>query len=412
MARIEDLDKRIQVFLKDAIEAIGVSESEDDGYASAAAWAKAQEVESFAGLADALASDEDVTRDWNAFPNFLSGKNSGEPSDIARNILIAAHEESPAEAIAGIPTIARQTVNYFRSDSIQIVAVSPIPNLVLKDGPIKIATGMTIDVVPDHIRKNVPEYAGLFPVDRVRQPVGIITGIQQSKAVAYDPDLRGKRTADVIAAVYREILCRLSWLAMKNGFWCWYTDIRIDGPDPCRYRGSSVDPDPGLPLFPNSDPLTSEAGKSLSEYWHRFWKLDEKEQERLNTAMEWASCGFQMNSQRMAIVYYFIALEALFLSDSHGSSETLALRLGSYLGEDQEQAMGIYKTVKRAYRYRSHAVHGFDAQRKRKLKLELGLALKLRRLTHDVLQKYLLAPAEDRFLRSSRDYWTARLLRP
>ena len=136
---------------------------------------------------------------------------------------------------------------------------------------------------------------------------------------------------------------------------------RVNGADPCGYRGSSVDPDPGLPLFPNSDPLTTTAASSLKEYWQRFWQLDKKEQERLNTALEWASCGFQMNSQRMAIVYYFIALEALFLSDTRGSSETLALRLGSYLGEDQEQAMEIYKTVKRAYRHRSHAVHGFDA---------------------------------------------------
>ena len=412
MAIIEDLDERIQAFLKDAIEAIGTPDPEDDGYRSAASWAKAQEVESFAALAEALASDEDVTRDWNAFPNFLNNKSGGESSDIARNILIAAYEGSQADSVAGIREIARQTVDYFRSESIRIVAVSPIPNLVLKDGPIKIATGMTIDIVPDHIRKNVPEYAGLYPADRIRQSVGIITGMQQSKEVAYDPDLRDKRTADVIAAVYREILCRLSWLAMKNGFWCWFTDIRIDGPDPCRYRGSSVDPDPGLPLFPNSDPLTSEAGKSLREYWHRFWQLGEREQERLNTAMEWASCGFQMNSQRMAIVYYFIALEALFLSDTRGSSETLALRLGSYLGEDQEQAMEIYKTVKRAYRHRSHAVHGFDTQRKKKLKLDLGRALKLRRLTRDALRKYLLAPDEDRFLLASRDFWTARLLRP
>lgn len=412
MAIIEDLDDRIQAFLKAAIEAIGTPDPEDDGYRSAASWAKAQEVESFSALAEALASDEDVTRDWNAFPNFLNSKSSGDSSDIARNILIAAHESSQAESIAGIAETARQTVEYFRSDSLRILAVSPIPNLRLEAGPVEIGDGTLIDVMPDHIRRELPRIIGHHRVDWERETVAIVTVFRPSKISAYDPNRRGKDTVDVVSAVCREVLCRLSWLAMKHGFWCWYTDIRVDGADPCGYRGSSVDPDPGLPLFPNSDPLTTTAASSLKEYWQRFWQLDKKEQERLNTALEWASCGFQMNSQRMAIVYYFIALEALFLSDTRGSSETLALRLGSYLGEDQEQAMEIYKTVKRAYRHRSHAVHGFDAQRKKKLKLDLGRALKLRRLTRDALRKYLLASDEDRFLLASRDFWTARLLRP
>jgi len=399
-----DLESALAAFLYETFEELPAKGHEEPGV-SAESWGEARQLQSFGPLVSALERDEDVQRDWKAFPNFLQSKMGGDISGIVRNLLIEASRRGATRDAGLAAKLAREAVDYFRRDHLHVLAISPVPYVKGKEELYEIDSGLFIAKVPEDVAREFPTRLGSHSFEIESETLAVVSSMRTSKVRAYDESLREGANAKALAVIEKELLCYLSWLVRRRGFWCWMTHIQLNGVNPFGYVGCHSDPDPDLPFVANEQELTSEHVEEIRMLRSRFHSLTGAEQTILFTALEYGTRGLAMNSQRFAVVFYNVALERLFLSDvrSGPKKDTLARRVARFLadgdGEDK-----IREQVIAGYDLRNHAAHGFKEPAKSR-PFPLGAALTYRNIARRSLRAYLCAEEERRFLLHVPDYW-------
>lgn len=139
-------------------------------------------------------------------------------------------------------------------------------------------------------------------------------------------------------------------------------------------------------------PFNEEDICKVTILWPRVKDIYFKEKDvfnRIKNALEFFRVGLSMLAYQLRFVLFVIALESIYSTSKAEVTFSLSQRVAWFLGNDSNERIDYFETVKKCYKIRSQIVHGTHVSNDLKIEID-SLMLKLEDIIRRSLSKILL----------------------